>query len=159
MPYEAARTRVGGRRKPGRRRPSRIAARSWPCRARSRRRESRGGRSSANSRAGFCVTGSIKLPGIGSLSMPDRGLCCGHARLARGTRAMNWFELYDLIHLRRRALAAALMILACTVPMSTPVRADDGGQALAEAAGRELIGTPAPRLVLKTIDGQSIDLG
>jgi thiol-disulfide isomerase/thioredoxin len=39
------------------------------------------------------------------------------------------------------------------------VRADTTGQQLAEGAGRPLIGTPAPRLVLKTIDGKTIDLG
>src|SRR5450631_3858587 len=33
------------------------------------------------------------------------------------------------------------------------------GEERAQAAGASLIGTPAPRLVLKTIDGQSIDLG
>jgi len=33
------------------------------------------------------------------------------------------------------------------------------GQDLAQAAGRPLIGKPAPRLVLKTIDGATIDLG
>ncbi len=54
---------------------------------------------------------------------------------------------------------AAGLCLICAALALTPARADDGGQALAEAAGRELIGTPAPRLVLKTIDGQSIDLG
>jgi peroxiredoxin len=37
--------------------------------------------------------------------------------------------------------------------------ADTSGQQLAQAAGRPLIGTLAPRLVLKTIDGQTIDLG
>jgi thiol-disulfide isomerase/thioredoxin len=33
------------------------------------------------------------------------------------------------------------------------------GQERAEAAGKGLIGSPAPRMVLKTIDGQQIDLG
>jgi peroxiredoxin len=33
------------------------------------------------------------------------------------------------------------------------------GQQRAEAAGHNLIGAPAPRLVLKTIDGETIDLG
>src|SRR5580765_3053369 len=33
------------------------------------------------------------------------------------------------------------------------------GQQRAEAAGRGLIGTPAPMLVLHTIDGETIDLG
>jgi peroxiredoxin len=33
------------------------------------------------------------------------------------------------------------------------------GQQRAEAAGHDLLGTPAPRLVVKTIDGDTIDLG
>ncbi|MFL6606267.1 MAG: TlpA family protein disulfide reductase [Steroidobacteraceae bacterium] len=33
------------------------------------------------------------------------------------------------------------------------------GQQRAEAAGHDLVGSPAPRMVLKTIDGKSIDLG
>lgn len=33
------------------------------------------------------------------------------------------------------------------------------GQERAEAAGKGLIGSPAPRIVLRTIDGESIDLG
>jgi peroxiredoxin len=33
------------------------------------------------------------------------------------------------------------------------------GQQLADGAGRALVGTRAPRLVIKTIDGQTIDLG
>ncbi|WP_323374214.1 TlpA disulfide reductase family protein [Frateuria sp. STR12] len=35
----------------------------------------------------------------------------------------------------------------------------DSGQQRAEAAGRGLVGTPAPPLVLTTIDGKTIDLG
>jgi peroxiredoxin len=37
--------------------------------------------------------------------------------------------------------------------------ADTSGQQLAERAGKSLVGKPAPRLVLKTIDGDTIDLG
>src|ERR1700723_2121951 len=33
------------------------------------------------------------------------------------------------------------------------------GEDLADAAGRSLVGKPAPRLVMKTIDGNAIDLG
>jgi len=36
--------------------------------------------------------------------------------------------------------------------------ADPSGQQRAEAAGRSLLGAPAPRLTLKTIDGETIDL-
>jgi peroxiredoxin len=39
------------------------------------------------------------------------------------------------------------------------VHAETSGQQLAEGAGRPLIGTQAPRVVLRTIDGESIDLG
>src|ERR1700719_52351 len=38
-------------------------------------------------------------------------------------------------------------------------RAATSGQQLAESAGRSLIGKPAPRLVVTTIDGDTIDLG
>jgi len=57
--------------------------------------------------------------------------------------------------------AFAALVAACLLclPLRVPAAGDGGGQALAEAAGRELIGRPAPRLVLKTIDGQPIDLG
>ncbi|WP_266171876.1 TlpA family protein disulfide reductase [Dyella subtropica] len=41
--------------------------------------------------------------------------------------------------------------------VATSLWAQDGQQR-AEAAGHSLIGSPAPRLVLKTIDGQTIDL-
>jgi thiol-disulfide isomerase/thioredoxin len=33
------------------------------------------------------------------------------------------------------------------------------GEQRAEAVGHTLIGSPAPRMVLKTIDGETIDLG
>lgn len=41
----------------------------------------------------------------------------------------------------------------------TPASADVSGEQRAQSAGRALIGSPAPRLVLKTVDGDSIDLG
>ncbi len=53
---------------------------------------------------------------------------------------------------------ALLTALALTL-LSAGARAEVTGQQLAEGAGRPLIGSPAPRLVVKTIDGQSIDLG
>jgi peroxiredoxin len=42
---------------------------------------------------------------------------------------------------------------------ATAAHAGVTGQQRAEAAGHDLVGSPAPRMVLKTIDGQSIDLG
>jgi len=39
-----------------------------------------------------------------------------------------------------------------------PVLAQGTGEQRAEAAGQNVIGSPAPRMVLKTIDGQAIDL-
>lgn len=56
-----------------------------------------------------------------------------------------------------RSFRAVLLCLLAL--LGAQALADDSGQARAEAAGRELIGKPAPRLVLQTIDGQSIDLG
>ncbi len=42
---------------------------------------------------------------------------------------------------------------------ATPLMAEVSGQQRAQQAGRAILGAPAPRLVLKTIDGDSIDLG
>jgi len=56
-----------------------------------------------------------------------------------------------------RALLAAGSIAALWA--SVAVAAPPTGQERAEAAGRGLIGTPAPALVLHTIDGKSFDLG
>jgi thiol-disulfide isomerase/thioredoxin len=39
------------------------------------------------------------------------------------------------------------------------VAAETTGQERAEAAGKGLVGSPAPRMIVKTIDGQTIDLG
>ncbi|HEY4443148.1 MAG TPA: TlpA disulfide reductase family protein [Steroidobacteraceae bacterium] len=41
----------------------------------------------------------------------------------------------------------------------TPAWAEATGQQRAQAAGRAILGAPAPRLMLKTIDGDVIDLG
>ena len=49
--------------------------------------------------------------------------------------------------------------LFCGLAAATPVSAEVSGQERAQAAGRALLGAPAPRLVLKTIDGETIDLG
>jgi peroxiredoxin len=43
--------------------------------------------------------------------------------------------------------------------MGATAGAETTGQQRAEAAGRGLVGSPAPRLVLRTIDGDTIDLG
>jgi thiol-disulfide isomerase/thioredoxin len=45
-----------------------------------------------------------------------------------------------------------------TTGSSSETEQTDDGELRAEAAGRALIGTPAPKLIVKTIDGQSIDL-
>jgi peroxiredoxin len=51
---------------------------------------------------------------------------------------------------------AAVFLVLCAPVVA---RAETSGQQRAETAGRGLVGTPAPRLVVKTIDGDSIDLG
>jgi len=56
------------------------------------------------------------------------------------------------LHLSNLALFAWLM-------MATTAGAEITGQQRAEAAGHDLLGTAAPRLVVKTIDGNTIDLG
>jgi thiol-disulfide isomerase/thioredoxin len=53
-----------------------------------------------------------------------------------------------------RHLALLWLSLVCAI-----AHADMTGQQRAEAAGRGLVGWPGPRLVLKTIDGNEIDLG
>ena len=57
----------------------------------------------------------------------------------------------------RRHLVALLTSTAVLGLASAAADAQTGQQR-AEAAGRELIGTPAPTLVLRTIDGETIDL-
>jgi len=51
---------------------------------------------------------------------------------------------------------AGLVLLAW---LAAPIHAETTGQQRALAAGRGLVGSPAPRMVLKTIDGETIDLG
>jgi peroxiredoxin len=60
------------------------------------------------------------------------------------------------MRVRRGSTSVALAALFL---MSAQALADDAGQKMAEAAGRDLIGSPAPRIVLATIDGGTIDLG
>ncbi|MGO4504442.1 MULTISPECIES: redoxin domain-containing protein [unclassified Dyella] len=51
------------------------------------------------------------------------------------------------------------LILLCLLLACASTHASESGQSRAESAGRSLIGQPAPRMVVKTIDGQTIDLG
>ncbi|HWS70089.1 MAG TPA: redoxin domain-containing protein [Steroidobacteraceae bacterium] len=54
----------------------------------------------------------------------------------------------------------AVLILAFGIAwVGGEAQAATSGQQLAESAGRSLIGKPAPRLVVTTIDGETIDLG
>ena len=50
-------------------------------------------------------------------------------------------------------------LIALVLVLCGPAFAQGTGEQRAEAAGQSLIGSPAPRMVLKTIDGQTIDLG
>jgi thiol-disulfide isomerase/thioredoxin len=52
-------------------------------------------------------------------------------------------------------LAALVGVLA----LGSPLAAETTGQERAEAAGKGLVGSLAPRMIVKTIDGQTIDLG
>ena len=54
----------------------------------------------------------------------------------------------------RRTLTVLFLLL-----LGATARAQTTGQQRAEAAGRDLVGSLAPRLVVKTIDGETIDLG
>ena len=47
----------------------------------------------------------------------------------------------------------------CSSIGATPALAEITGQQRAQAAGRAILGAPGPRLLLKTIDGDAIDLG
>jgi peroxiredoxin len=61
-----------------------------------------------------------------------------------------------------RATARSAMLLAPVLAVAwtlLPLSARAGGQERAWQAGHDLIGKPAPPLVLKTIDGATIDLG
>ncbi len=49
--------------------------------------------------------------------------------------------------------------LFCGSVSVTPALAEATGQQRAQAAGRAILGSPAPRLMRKTIDGEVIDLG
>ena len=59
----------------------------------------------------------------------------------------------------RMPMESISVALATLLLVSASALAKDAGQKMAEAAGRGLIGTPAPRIVLETIDGEKIDLG
>ncbi len=58
-----------------------------------------------------------------------------------------------------RRVILMVLALAGIAWMGNPPQAATSGQQLAQDAGRSLIGKPAPRLVLTTIDGATIDLG
>lgn len=65
---------------------------------------------------------------------------------------------------RTTVRSATLPALACALALTLawtmlPLAANAGGQEMALQAGQDLIGKPAPPLVLKTIDGATIDLG
>ena len=49
--------------------------------------------------------------------------------------------------------------LLCSLLAVAPAPAETTGQQRAQAAGRAILGAPAPRLTLKTIDDETIDLG
>ena len=52
----------------------------------------------------------------------------------------------------------SLALICCAVAIA-PARGEVSGQQRAQAAGRPILGAPAPALILKTIDGDVIDLG
>lgn len=55
--------------------------------------------------------------------------------------------------------AAGCLAVLCLGLVASAARAEISGQERAQAAGRAIVGAAAPRTVLHTIDGQSIDLG
>jgi len=58
-----------------------------------------------------------------------------------------------------RGLAAGAYLLLGCLSLTAASGAETTGQELAETASRGLVGAPAPKLLLTTIDGQNIDLG
>jgi peroxiredoxin len=58
-----------------------------------------------------------------------------------------------------RSVAVAMLMVLGSVFLVMAARGATSGQQLAEAAGHTLVGSSAPSLVLKTIDGEAIDLG
>jgi thiol-disulfide isomerase/thioredoxin len=62
-----------------------------------------------------------------------------------------------------RKVARHVLVLGCTLlgsmALGAPASAETSVQQLAETAGRGLVGAAAPKLVLQTIDGDTIDLG
>ena len=55
--------------------------------------------------------------------------------------------------------AVCTVALLCWSIAITPARAEVSGQQRAQSAGRAILGATAPPLILKTIDGDEIDLG
>jgi len=47
----------------------------------------------------------------------------------------------------------------CSMLITSGAHADNSGQARAKSAAQAILGSPAPRVMLQTIDGESIDLG
>ena len=60
------------------------------------------------------------------------------------------------MNIKRRMGYAGLLLLGW---LAASVHAAPSGQQRALAAGRGLVGSPAPRMILKTIDGDTLDLG
>jgi peroxiredoxin len=52
-----------------------------------------------------------------------------------------------------------ILVLLGSLQLGATARGATSGQQLAETAGHGLVGSPAPKLELKTIDGETIDLG
>jgi thiol-disulfide isomerase/thioredoxin len=59
----------------------------------------------------------------------------------------------------RPAATICRIALWCSLLVVAQAPAETTGQQRAQAAGRAILGAPAPRLVLTTIDGEAIDLG
>jgi len=82
----------------------------------------------------------------------------GSDRVATKTRlaSRTVSELEKMMVIPKNGLALALIGMLL---IGASTRADTTGQQRAEAAGRGIIGAPAPRAVVRTIDGDTIDLG
>ena len=59
----------------------------------------------------------------------------------------------------KRAIAVCGLAWLCSINLLPAAAAEATGQQRAQAAGRAILGTPAPRRTLTTIDGDVIDLG
>ncbi|HEX3395847.1 MAG TPA: redoxin domain-containing protein [Steroidobacteraceae bacterium] len=61
--------------------------------------------------------------------------------------------------MRKGAYWVGIVGAICSMLIAAAAQADSSGEARAKSAAQPILGSPAPRVTLKTIDGETIDLG